>query len=463
MTCLPGLDVILFRLGTRLPQRPILNGASYALIEREIVWHFNDIQTKCYVLLKSILKECLDASCQDDLSSYAIKTCLFWLAETKDPSIWREDNLLSCLNICIATILRHVTETNIPHYIVPSNNILLTKFQDAIIHTSVLGKLEEVLRWHWSDLFRLKPLKNLFEVWEKHGSDISHFLRVSRYPNAMPFFYHDLISFRSYQAMYININDFSEPVTRYKKTLDLLEDCPADIDEHLVKFLKIVIGGRVRFMSPTLADHLSTQLESPDVCTKLLREAIAYFVSGRLEEAKCRLKEILYSYKPHVLYIGLCGPEETSLNDITEYLCYTTTSGELSPIQKIQQCLALDFVICKTDLLPPVLQAIVQMWDEDEVPICVHPKILTYYLLTLVLFIEGKKEDALASLLTLSENVKIASTKAHDVYMKVAWTLLGHACFALQKREQAYYAFRMSLKETVSHNPAIYLICCLVI
>lgn len=180
---------------------------SYALLERELVWSFNDIQCKCYVLLKMITKQFLDQVAPEMISSYAIKTILFWMAETEPMELWTEENLLYCLKRCLCRLLHHVEDKSLPHYIVPSNNILLGKFENAHEHDAAKDVLRDMINWHWSKFLECSGLKMLKVAWEEVAHDIKTFLRCTRHPNISPPFYKDMTSFRALQSLYIDIRD----------------------------------------------------------------------------------------------------------------------------------------------------------------------------------------------------------------------------------------------------------------
>ncbi|MEW8544669.1 MAG: hypothetical protein AB2693_14175, partial [Candidatus Thiodiazotropha sp.] len=134
---------------------------SYARIERELVWSLSDTQCKCYVLLKTILKQYVDELAPEELSSYALKTMLFWFAEETDATLWKEEYLLNRTATCLSKFLEYVESRQLPHYISPTNNILLSKFQDSATHRKVIEFLSETHTWHWSQFFNCRILSTL--------------------------------------------------------------------------------------------------------------------------------------------------------------------------------------------------------------------------------------------------------------------------------------------------------------
>jgi hypothetical protein len=195
---------------------------------------------------------------------------------------------------------------------------------------------------------------------------------------------------------------------------------------------------------------------SPDVCSGMIYTALRLLKEGKMREAEETLERTLQSYQAHVMYIGSCGPEET---DLIEYGCYVVSSKPLTLTQKVQQLLAFDFVICKLDSVPPVLSKVQLLWDEDSVPICIHPRVMIYYLYFLSVIGQGNVGKGRAIVAALSMNVTMTSTK-DKVWSYVAWNMLGHSFFMLGMYRHAFRAFCRSLFTKSTNNPALFYISC---
>ena len=475
---------------------------SYARIERELVWSLNDTQCKCYVLLKTILKEYVDELAPEELSSYALKTMLFWFAEDTNETFWKEENLLNCTTTCLLKLLQCVNSKQLPHYVSPKNNILLTKFQDSTMHRKVIEFLTDTQTWHWSRFFNCRILSALQTLWGVYKIDVRSFLRYSRHANLKPMFYKDLISFRSLQTLYMSMNVYYLTVSKCQTLNELLEKAPECIDEDIVNFMKIAAKARLILndshtpetteaigkgvlMTENRRDELQTtsttefnkisdnknqnidsrrqnmnrcsKITSPDICTESLHMAVRYFMAQKYEAAEAELEATLSSFRPHSLYIGMCGPEEVGEDETLEYLCYVTSGGNLSLLEKAQQCLCLDFIVTKNDIVPPILQKEQKIWEENEVPICVHPRIMTYYLLVLTFYYQDRLDESKQCLWSLSMHVRFTDKRA-TLYAHIAWNMLGH-CYLLHKKNKlAFLAFQESLKRKLLFNPALSLI-----
>lgn len=69
---------------------------SFSVIERDLLWLWNNIQLKCYVFMKLILKRLVEAAVPNIICSYHLKTFMFWQIEVSDSEMWKPENFSSC-------------------------------------------------------------------------------------------------------------------------------------------------------------------------------------------------------------------------------------------------------------------------------------------------------------------------------------------------------------------------------
>ena len=96
---------------------------SFSLQERLLMFSLNPTQHKCYVLLKMIKKDIIKAEIGECISSYHCKTCLFYAIEVTPAAIWRPDNLVCCVRLCLMILLTWVVNGVCPNYFIPSENM----------------------------------------------------------------------------------------------------------------------------------------------------------------------------------------------------------------------------------------------------------------------------------------------------------------------------------------------------
>ena len=114
---------------------------SLSLQERFLMFSLNPTQFKCYVLLKLVKKDVINKLMgEESLSSYHLKTCLFYMLENTPSELWIPENLLACMEGCLEYILSWVRRGVCPNYFIPSENMF-----ERRIHGHVKDKLGQVL------------------------------------------------------------------------------------------------------------------------------------------------------------------------------------------------------------------------------------------------------------------------------------------------------------------------------
>ncbi|MEW8546325.1 MAG: hypothetical protein AB2693_22640, partial [Candidatus Thiodiazotropha sp.] len=114
---------------------------SLSLQERELVRSFNDTQYKCYVLLKMIKKGVLPNLIKGkSVTSYHLKTCLFYMIENTPASLWTPDKLLACLQGCLHCLMQWAIIGNCPNYFIPEENMF-----EGRVPKNVLNQLQDAL------------------------------------------------------------------------------------------------------------------------------------------------------------------------------------------------------------------------------------------------------------------------------------------------------------------------------
>ncbi|XP_060597767.1 uncharacterized protein LOC132751597 [Ruditapes philippinarum] len=105
---------------------------STSLAERCLMFNLNITQIHCYVLMKVILKAYITPFFQDVISSYMCKTVVFHCIAKTHSTIWRKNNLLSCLTHCLYLLYTNIINENCPHFIIPGNNLMRGKISPAV-------------------------------------------------------------------------------------------------------------------------------------------------------------------------------------------------------------------------------------------------------------------------------------------------------------------------------------------
>ncbi|XP_060599729.1 uncharacterized protein LOC132753293 [Ruditapes philippinarum] len=117
---------------------------STSLAERCLMLNLNITQIRCYVLMKMVIKSFIDPQFEDVISSYMCKTVLFHCIANSHFNIWRENNLLSCLLLCLYNLHYSIINENCPHFIIPKNNLMRGKIT-SVEKTNILDILNNII------------------------------------------------------------------------------------------------------------------------------------------------------------------------------------------------------------------------------------------------------------------------------------------------------------------------------
>ena len=92
--------------------------------ERFLMFNFNSVQHKCYVLLKLIKKDIINPALGSEvLTSYHCKTAMLHLIDMTPSQFWRPDNLLFCLITALHCLLLWSMDSNCPNFLIPDENM----------------------------------------------------------------------------------------------------------------------------------------------------------------------------------------------------------------------------------------------------------------------------------------------------------------------------------------------------
>ncbi|ELT99594.1 hypothetical protein CAPTEDRAFT_224084 [Capitella teleta] len=96
---------------------------SFSRAERALANSLTDIHRQCYVLLKVLVKGTLEPA--QFISSYHLKTLLFWSCERFPQSMWQKDDasLGTCFLALLDELQHCLINRNLPHYFYPDNNL----------------------------------------------------------------------------------------------------------------------------------------------------------------------------------------------------------------------------------------------------------------------------------------------------------------------------------------------------
>ena len=114
----------------------------FGIAEKLLAQGLTQFQRECFRVFKMYFYEKLKWD-SEVLSTYHLKTVLFWVLEKSDPSIWHEKNRAYCCILLLDYLKISVLKETLPHYFIPENNLF--EYSNKSELKKVLETLEEVL------------------------------------------------------------------------------------------------------------------------------------------------------------------------------------------------------------------------------------------------------------------------------------------------------------------------------
>ncbi|XP_060574006.1 uncharacterized protein LOC132731770 [Ruditapes philippinarum] len=218
---------------------------STSLAERCLMFNLNITQIRCYVLMKMIIKSLINPFFPDVISSYMCKTVLFHCISNTHSNIWRENNLLTCLSLCLYLLYNNIINENCPHFMIPENNLMRGKISSAF-KPYILEILNNVINSEGVALLGIKC--------DDLGSRVHHkFYNLSLYKAS------DFIL----PALLVNIAVFTSETLKYTYD-DILDSSPYEAVEILKNFVSKTFNSQYEGL-----DKAASLVLLPWYCTTL--------------------------------------------------------------------------------------------------------------------------------------------------------------------------------------------------
>ncbi|XP_069106600.1 cyclic GMP-AMP synthase-like receptor [Argopecten irradians] len=151
---------------------------SFVLVEQALVLDFNPTQFQCLLLLKQLKKFNLETEIGDIISSYILKTVVFWVIEESPPALWVPHRLLTVVHLCLDRVIECVQSDFCPNYFIRTCNLLAKRYNE-IEKQSVLRICRSV-RTNTSGLLRKSPpFKEIIQTLSKDMLSVISVLRNS--------------------------------------------------------------------------------------------------------------------------------------------------------------------------------------------------------------------------------------------------------------------------------------------
>ena len=108
---------------------------SFSEPEAKLFDSFSACQAKVYYLLRSLYVRHLKGKLQGALTSYHLKTVMFWMLEEEKHSVWFEESTLDMYFRVLRKLLRFTKEGFCPHYFIHKHNLFYKTSKSALEDT----------------------------------------------------------------------------------------------------------------------------------------------------------------------------------------------------------------------------------------------------------------------------------------------------------------------------------------
>jgi hypothetical protein len=137
--------------------------------EQSLLLDLTDVQILCYALIKIILRENLNTSQREVVSSFHIKHVMLWCVELCSCQ-WVDSNYINCLDICLTKLIQMIEARHIPHHIIESRNLFDSKLTEQISKEVV----DILSKYDTTDVFKLHTFNRVFKETQYKKTLLKH-------------------------------------------------------------------------------------------------------------------------------------------------------------------------------------------------------------------------------------------------------------------------------------------------
>ncbi|KAL3881827.1 hypothetical protein ACJMK2_028219 [Sinanodonta woodiana] len=447
--------------------------------ERELMWSFSTIQIQCYVILKALKKEFLSPVLHDEISSFHLKTVMFWLLENEGQGMWTEENLLQCVVLCLEKLKECISTMHLPHFFIRQRNLMFNKFKKAECRREALSVLTQVQENIYHSVY---GVFSLFDLPAFYAENLRKGLPIFRTNNADAFIFHYARIFNSHLAVVHNLECLFCGSLNLSTSIDSLDHLQQtigmmDFDERFIRAFKTFLHIRMAiqyfaFAQTPIDEHskmicICTAHEIfKDTCgldgmSGHLYYATFDLVRGEIEASIARVLG-LFRINRCLYYVGTFLSRKRRIIVNNGYVIMTDEEPHLKINFGSDEYFALNVWFVPKDLvcLPEALKYECALQLETCETITIHPVVYSYFLLVTAFQLQGNAE-------VVDRYLDLLEGAVMDIGIDFDWhiglNLLGFAYYKAGKLEKAFHILCQSLQVCNSRkNAAIYHLCILV-
>ncbi|VDI60925.1 Hypothetical predicted protein [Mytilus galloprovincialis] len=489
--CWPGKDLVekisnfdchLVPVGDKFSNHQHLEWLiSFLLCELELVWSFSDIQIQLYFLLKRIVKLEIESLYPDQLSSYHMKTAVYWYSETDDITQRTVYELLDLVKRCLIFVSCCIEKGELQHYFHRKRNLLFEKFIDAKGKLVVLNKINQLTETILPTVIKLLNQPYLDGAWTKSSEDPERFLGYCRSHDFLgPSFsklryQNELFSlFKQVFNIFISMAE-SEIETLSRQWKYFEKEKALDIEEiffcFLIQFLALRLG--ISFQKESMKDKNRIHIEmlrkdaevfilkgkELDAPSGYLYLATFYLNVNKTEMAFTVLKTLIMKHKDaSFIYPGWCSQKKGI--KVSSSICRQIECPFIQEDTYVNYAVGFDIIFSADDVsfVPhPVKFECILVQNEFDGFIVIHPVVYMYFIMTIAFYKSGNLSKTLENLQKLDTSVNEAKGGMQRFR---ALNLLGYCNFLVGRFKSTYTYYVASIEETNTfghfQNAALY-------
>ena len=105
---------------------------SFSIPESLLFETFDECHAMVYYLLRSLYVRSFKEKLYGSLTSYHLKTVMFWMLEETEPSFWSRERIVDIFMCALKKLLEYTRDGFLPHYFIPSHNLFYKTSKEGL-------------------------------------------------------------------------------------------------------------------------------------------------------------------------------------------------------------------------------------------------------------------------------------------------------------------------------------------
>ncbi|XP_062615575.1 uncharacterized protein LOC134277277 [Saccostrea cucullata] len=442
---------------------------SYLLWERELVWSFNDVQLQAYVLLKLLLKKYINTIAPNFLSSFHMKTVVFWESENTENNCWNARHLISFLRRCLLYLKACIKKKSLLHFIDRRKNLFLSIMNmmndtEKQVLERILEKIDSINNDIITYTLQCADGLHLLPMWKTSDFRVVGFLRKCmetlhkgytcdfdqyKFPYKLYHYGHHNVNLEIVVADFSTLKQYQESLKKGDTNLvDVHEDIKNSVTSFINMRVAIIEARQMLLNGKEISEKIVSTLKDNlriDAVTGELYLATCFLAMHKYEDVSLLLTEILNSNERpiSIVYSGFCSICRIIRRSGETLELDTDLRSCTFPQARYMSVIAQDVIFAKEDhpLLPDALK-----WEcLLDKAFWVHPAVYLLYLR----FLCCKKEEKERNILNLHNTVNKCNGTLHSFRQ---YNILGYCYFQMENYEVAFQCYGISFAQTYPNN-----------